>query len=665
MAAARGLPIPPPDEIPPELEYKNPPKPAGVEESPDAQDIQHLMVPITSRSQSHNSDASQGPVPAQSLPSASSPIASGTSSSPLFRTRAKTLAALTTPSKNNSPPELTPREMQLPRDPFVNGQPIEAYLYKDASECPICFLYYPPYLNRTRCCDQPICSECFVQIKRPEPHPPDHAENDPNAPSQAPEGNQAEECQLVSEPASCPFCVQPELGVTYIPPPFRRGLTYASDLSGRPIVGSPVSSSSSLSSGNVVTPGRRRATSLSASDPAVVTTDRIRPDWAQKLANARAHAARRSAAATALHTAAYMMNPNQSGSDSRHLLGRRGVMRRTGTADAQTPGRGSPALNALAFLTERRTPGQEADSAEEGNGNLAPPRGSSRRNRIDDLEEMMMMEAIRLSLASEEERRKKEEKELRKEAKRREKDAKKADKVARKNGLYSNNASSSCLDVPPDGKLGRVVSSSSSAADEGPSSAGKGKGVERGSSSATNAAVGQGSGAATGNAMPVPAPAGATDQTSTSAAGVQPPSMEPAKRSHLRNVSGASSFSSLVESNSDDVAGPYASGNASNASVEPMFNFRSLAAVIGDEEKGDESAEHVEHTSTRQNEGASASEAIPESQASTQQVDSEQTGAEVVEAKEAPQEDNRFMPKELETRSVEITSPTQNAEAQS
>ena len=254
---------------------------------------------------------------------------------------------------------------------------------------------------------------------------------------------------------------------------------------------------------------------------------------------------------------------------------------------------------------------------------------------------------------------------MRKEAKRREKDAKKADKVARKNGLYSNNASSSCLDVPPDGKLGRVVSSSSSAADEGPSSAGKGKGVERGSSSATNAAVGQGSGAATGNAMPVPAPAGATDQTSTSAAGVQPPSMEPAKRSHLRNVSGASSFSSLVESNSDDVAGPYASGNASNASVEPMFNFRSLAAVIGDEEKGDESAEHVEHTSTRQNEGASASEAIPESQASTQQVDSEQTGAEVVEAKEAPQEDNRFMPKELETRSVEITSPTQNAEAQS
>ena len=664
MAVARGLPIPPPDEIPPELEYKNPPKPAGIKEASDAQDIQHLMVPITSRSQSNNSDGSQGSVPASSLPSVSSPIASGTSTSPLFRTRAKTLAALTTPSRNNSP-ELTPREMQLPRDPFVNGQPIEAYLYKDADECPICFLYYPPYLNRTRCCDQPICSECFVQIKRPEPHPPDHGEDDPNAASQNPEANQAEECQLVSEPASCPFCVQPELGVTYVPPPFRRGLTYASDLSGRPNIGSPMSSSSSLSSGNVGAPGRRRATSLSATDPAVVTTDRIRPDWAQKLANARAHAARRSAAATALHTAAYMMNPNQS--DSRNLLGRRGVMRR-GTGESQTSGRGSPALNALAFLTERRgTGGQEADSAEEGNGNLAPPRGSSRRNRIDDLEEMMMMEAIRLSLASEEERRKKEEKEFKKEAKRREKDAKKADKAARKNGLYSNNASSSCLDLPPNGRLGRVMSSSSSVADEGPSSAGKGKGVERGSPSATDAALDQSSGVSTGNASPIPTPVGATDQKPAMATGVQPPPMEPAKRSHLRHVSSASSFSSsIVESSSDDRGAPYASGNASNPSIEPMFNFRSLAAVIGNEEKGDESAEHVEHTSTgRQDEEASASEAIPKSQASTKPVDSGQIGSDVVEAKESPQEDNSFTPKELETRSVEITSATQNAEAQS
>lgn len=29
--------------------------------------------------------------------------------------------------------------------------------------------YYPPLINTSRCCDQPICTECFVQIKRAEP----------------------------------------------------------------------------------------------------------------------------------------------------------------------------------------------------------------------------------------------------------------------------------------------------------------------------------------------------------------------------------------------------------------------------------------------------------------------------------------------------------------
>ena len=33
-------------------------------------------------------------------------------------------------------------------------------------------LYYPKHLNISRCCLQPICSECFVQIKRLDPHPP-------------------------------------------------------------------------------------------------------------------------------------------------------------------------------------------------------------------------------------------------------------------------------------------------------------------------------------------------------------------------------------------------------------------------------------------------------------------------------------------------------------
>lgn len=650
MAVARGMPIPPPDEIPPELEY-TPPKAPDTKDSTDATNIQHLTVPITSRSQSLNSDVSQTSNPAHSLPSAPSPIASGTSTSPLFRTRAKTLAALTT-SRHGSQTDLTPRELQLPKDPFVNGQPIEVNLYKDASECPICFLYYPPYLNRTRCCDQPICSECFVQIKRPDPHPPEHGEPDPNAPPR-PEGEQAEstEGQLVAEPSACPFCVQPEFGVTYAPPPFRRGLTYAADPSARPSphITSPVSSTSSLSSANVAAVrGRRRATSLSASDPAVVTTDKVRPDWAQKLADARAHAARRSAAATALHTAAYLMNSGQSGGDTRSLgLGRRGLRRAT-QGDAGRSG--SPALNALAFLTERpdRTPprvaGPDTDSAEEGAGNLAPPRDSSRRSRFDDLEEMMMMEAIRLSLASEEERRRREEKEIKKEAKRREKEAKKADKVARKTGLYSNNASTSALEVPGEATSAKVASSSSSIGEE-VSTVGKGKAVDRASPSRT-----LDSSQPTSSTTASPA-----DQKLTGAPTEQPAAAEPPRPSHLRHVSSASSsFSSIMEATPDDRTGGHIAADGSNISLEPMFNFRSLAAVIGDEDKGNES-EHIEDTSAQPPAEGSSSATPSVNLPSAEPAKTEPTPAvhPQVDVQDGPGD---MSPKELETRSVEITA---------
>ncbi|KAE8144158.1 protein sip5 [Aspergillus avenaceus] len=668
MAAARGLPIPPPDEIPPELEYKNPPKATeGTKESTDTRGIQHLTVPITSRSQSYGSDVSQSSTPAHSLPSPTSPLTSGPSSTPLFRTRAKTLASLTT-SKHGTQADAGPREIQLPRDPFVNGQPIEAYLYKDASECPICFLYYPPYLNRTRCCDQPICSECFVQIKRPDPHPPEHGDADPNAPTAGSEGEAADnqDCQLVSEPAACPFCVQPEFGVTYAPPQFRRGLTYASDPSARPNFTSPVSSTSSLSSGNAIAvTGRRRATSLSASDPTVITTDRIRPDWAQKLANARAHAARRSAAATALHTAAYLMNSN-GGSDSRTFnLGRRSVMRRTGGSEAHSSSSrtGSPALQALAFLTDRRGAGNEVDSAEDGSTNLAPPRNSSRRNRIDDLEEMMMMEAIRLSLASEDERRKREEKESKKEAKKKEKEAKKAEKAARKTGIYSNNASGSALDVPSG--LGRVASSSSSAIGEETALAGKGKEVNRVTpDTSTHDATYTSSGTASAAVNAVYPPEDPVDlHQSMQSPLAQPSPKEPSKRSHLRHVSSASSsFSSLVESMSGDHPG---APEASGSSTEPLFNFRSLAAVIGDEDKGAETAEHVEDTLPKSQAEGSSSQAVPptseEHSGSQDTASSAAAGGEPNEALDSnPPE--YLISKGLETRSVEIPGVTGNVQ---
>jgi len=37
----------------------------------------------------------------------------------------------------------------------------------DYEECPICFLFYPGGLNRSTCCKKGICTECFLQIKRP------------------------------------------------------------------------------------------------------------------------------------------------------------------------------------------------------------------------------------------------------------------------------------------------------------------------------------------------------------------------------------------------------------------------------------------------------------------------------------------------------------------
>ncbi|KAL4784266.1 protein sip5 [Aspergillus varians] len=665
MAVARGLPIPPPDEIPPELDYRNPPKASedGKEVS-DPKSIQHLTVPITSRSASYGSDASHSSIPNNSLPSPASPIASGTSSSPLFRSRAKTLASLTT-SRHNSQAESTPREIQLPRDPFVNGQPIEAYLYKDATECPICFLYYPPYLNRTRCCDQAICSECFVQIKRLDPHPPEHADSDSNAQNPASEAEQPEnqDIQLVSEPAACPFCVQPEFGVTYLPPSFRRGLAYASDPSGRPSLATPVSSTSSLGSAAVPATGRRRATSLSATDPTVITTDRVRPDWAQKLANARAHAARRSAAATALHTAAYLMNSNGSGNESRGFsLGRRGVMRRNGGQDSPgTPSRsGSPALQALAFLTDRRAPGQETDSAEESVGNLAPPRNSSRRTRMDDLEDMMMMEAIRLSLASEEERRKREEKEVRKEAKKREKEAKKADKVARKAGLYSNNASSSALDSASDPRLGKVASSSSSNTGEDATPPGKGKAVERDSPPSSDADP-------TESASSSDIPASLVEQQHPQSSSLLSPSgpREPTKQSHLRQVSSASSsFSSLVESMTEEPGASSQPGEGKSSSTEPLFNFRSLAAVIGDEDKTDEAAEHVEDTTSHATlvEG-SASHTADTATPASDPVASD-SGAAVEKGPRVEENRECLVPKEVEARSMEITD-SRNAETTS
>lgn len=604
MAAARGLPIPAPDEVPSE-ESTLPAPAADTIPIISEPGLNSLTLPISSRSQSFNSDSSAHPSLAQ--PNFSFPTSSMASTG-LIRGRAQTLAALD--SKNMPPVELTPREMHLPRDPYVNGQPIEAYLYKDAIECPICFLYYPPYLNRTRCCDQAICSECFVQIKRPEPHPPEHADATaaPRTTTEDPIPAELDtDTALVAEPAACPFCVQPEFGITFEAPPFRRGLTYVNQASSHPFadVASAMSSSSSLGSTSAHPTGdRRRAASLSASAPTVITTDRIRPDWATKLASARAHAARRSAAATALHTAAYLMSNRNGSPDSRPFggLGRRGILRRGIGGDSPSGGANSAQLNMLALMSERYAAptGSRPESASLGETSptmVGPPRGSSRRSRMDDLEDMMMMEAIRLSLASEEERRKCEEKEAKKEAKKKSKEEKKDAKAARKAGMYSpsSNQSSNTLDSLQSGTL---------------ADSGKGKGIQRelpGKLSDTDMAP----------SIKLAPPDSPQLHLEKSRAQLMPNDAMPIlpygnsngyKPSHLRTLSNASSSaSSVAESNpgSQRLGGssssfepsPSASGinipraglpdsfapatpPVGGAGIESMFNFQSLAAMI-------------------------------------------------------------------------------------
>ena len=558
-----------------------------------------------------------------------------------FKPRSKALAAaLSLGSRNGSTADLAPRELKLPDDPFVNGQPLEVFLYKEGGECPICFLYYPPYLNHTRCCDQPICSECFVQIKRPDPHFPEgHGEQEnPNADPEEEAG------LLISEPAQCPYCQQPEFGVTYDPPPFRRGLTHAISTAGLGAMNTAMSSNSSLNSGLAPTPStppasgaggsRRRTQSLSANAPNVITTDRVRPDWANKLAAQRNHLARRAAAATALHTAAFLMG--DSGSRGFSRISRFG-RRNTNNESSNAGDSGAAPPSSTGGAPSGPEPGPRTSSGR-GQGTSE----DQRQSHMENLENMMLAEAIRLSLAAEDERKRKAEKEERKEAKKKEKEERKAAKAAAKGHPYpggGQSSSGSTLSLPGIGAIGRKRGNSAASnlrveattanamatASSPTSSPGaatttsptdKGKGVDRGPpQTPPEAEIGKANVDAlhpdkTPTSVPAPPP--------TSSPRPVPSPHQPAGPSHLRQMSSASSASS---SQPDSQSGsyqntpsdtqqldPHASGlslgsrsdvsddagagqsseqdNDPSTSTEPMFNYRSLAEMVGVEMDG-------------------------------------------------------------------------------
>ncbi|KAL1916304.1 uncharacterized protein VTP21DRAFT_5921 [Calcarisporiella thermophila] len=118
-------------------------------------------------------------------------------------------------------------------------------------ECPICLMYFPANINRSRCCDQPICTECFVQIKRP--------------PGKG-------------TPATCPFCVEMNFGVVYEPPE----LSLSQRLN--------FNVTSEMTKDNSRSHDRRRK-SISHHNPRVVTTDQVRPAW-EKIAHCTRHSRR-------------------------------------------------------------------------------------------------------------------------------------------------------------------------------------------------------------------------------------------------------------------------------------------------------------------------------------------------------------------------------------
>ncbi|TFK42950.1 hypothetical protein BDQ12DRAFT_677073 [Crucibulum laeve] len=244
----------------------------------------------------------------------------------------------------------------------------EAAIYRGSVECPICFLYYPPNINHSRCCDQAICTECFVQIKRNEPTT----------------------THLVSEPAACPYCVQDNFGVVYTPPPWRAGI--GSEGMHSVWSDSPKGSQQSIDTSVRPPTHKRRQKSFSADSPEVVTTDQIRPDWEAKLAAVRAAVTRRANRRIIMRQVGDRLIPVGVTSGRVHALS----AEEAASAAESAEGGGSR-------RSRRRQQAQQGQGFEQFMGMAG-----------QDLEELMLMEAMRLSLLDHEEQQRKEAEEKKK-----------------------------------------------------------------------------------------------------------------------------------------------------------------------------------------------------------------------------------------------------------
>ncbi|KAH7924561.1 hypothetical protein BV22DRAFT_1195811 [Leucogyrophana mollusca] len=274
--------------------------------------------------------------------------------------------ATRTDSRDLSKPNGQPKRPGALKEP---SRCPEAAVYRGAVECPICFLYYPSNINRSRCCDQSICTECFVQIKRTEPTA----------------------THMVSEPAACPYCVQDNFGVVYTPPSWRAGI----GSEGTPPPSwpdSPKGSQHNVPSSSAA--HKRRRKSFGHDSPDVVTTDQIRPDWEAKLAAVRAAVARRANRRIIMRQVGDRLIPVGVTSGRVHAL-----PTEDGQDGGDNEGRGS--------RRSRRHPRSN------GNSDLSQLLGQMGLGG-QDLEELMIMEAMRLSLLDHEEQQRKEAEEKRK-----------------------------------------------------------------------------------------------------------------------------------------------------------------------------------------------------------------------------------------------------------
>ncbi|KAJ7738500.1 hypothetical protein DFH07DRAFT_696857, partial [Mycena maculata] len=269
-----------------------------------------------------------------------------------------------------SPPP-TSSSLKASKRPGMLKEPSkpEATVYRGAVECPICFLYYPPNINHSRCCDQAICTECFVQIKRGEPTT----------------------THLVSEPAACPYCVQDNFGIVYSPPPWRAGI--GSEGTNSPWSDLPKGSQQSIDNSGPYPTHKRRQKSFGADSPEVVLTDHIRPDWEAKLAAVRAAVTRRANRRIIMRQVGDRLIPVGVTSGRVHALS----PEEAAQAEVSADGSGS-----------RRSRRRQQQPPPNGNFEQFMGMGGQ------ELEELMIMEAMRLSLIDHEEQQRKEAEEKKK-----------------------------------------------------------------------------------------------------------------------------------------------------------------------------------------------------------------------------------------------------------